>query len=112
MGNWLQQNGVEVLMPSAIIEYSNVNGRNITLQQGRNPSILTGNPHELLREFAGRGERVPKNDREVVDTGRVVGRYFCRERRRFFDTTRITIHYNRSGQAHIVPALPREMLPR
>ena len=79
------------------------------LRKGEIRSVLTGNPHELLREWAGRGVR--HTNKEVVDTGNTVGRFFCTTQRQFFDTTRITIHYDSKGQAHIVPARPGWMLP-
>ena len=87
------------------------NNHSQEVRQGRTPSRLTTDAHNLFREFAGRGERKSPN-REVVDAGRTIGQFFCTKRQQFFETTRFTIHYDSRGNAHIVPSMPSWMMPQ
>lgn len=82
------------------------NNYNQQRANGKNPSILTANPHRLLKEGAGKG-RMATPTKETVDYGRVIGKYYDRESGKYYDTTRATIHYDSKGNAHIVPARPR-----
>lgn len=79
------------------------------IANGKNPSILTENPDRLLREGVGRGKIVSTN-KEIVDFGRCIGKYWDRNMRKYYGTTRVTIHYDRNGNAHMVPARPNWML--
>ena len=72
---------------------------------GKNPSILTENPNKLLREGTGKGTNY--GNKEVVDYGRVIGKFYDTKSGQYYDTTRATIHYDSKGNAHIVPAAPR-----
>ena len=74
------------------------NNYNQQRANGKNPSILTSNPNKLLKEGTGKGRMTTPN-KETVDYGRVIGKYY--------NTTRATIHYDNKGNAHIVPARPR-----
>ena len=74
--------------------------------QGKNPSILTENPNQLLKEGAGKGRMITPT-KESIDFGRVIGKYYHEKTNRYYDTTRGTIHYDSKGNAHIVPAAPR-----
>lgn len=76
------------------------------IQNGKNPSILTENPNKLLKEGAGRGIS-RGSTKEVVDYGRIIGKYYHVKTGEYYDTTRATIHYDSKGNAHIVPAAPR-----
>ena len=71
----------------------------------KTPSILTEDPEQMHREGAGRGKVVGTN-KEVVDFGRVIGKFYNIRTGKFYDTTRGTIHYDQKGGAHIVPAKP------
>ena len=82
------------------------NNYNQQRDSGKNPSILTSNPSKLLKEGAGKG-RLTTPNKESVDYGRVIGKYYDRESGKYYDTTRATIHYDSKGNAHIVPARPR-----
>ena len=74
--------------------------------QGKTPSVLTADPHALLKEAAGRGTPIQNApNKERFDFGRVIGRYVD-SNGRSHDTTRVTIHYDGRGNAHIVPARP------
>ena len=79
--------------------------------QGRNPSVLTSNAQDLLRTFQNnrRAFNYVKhpNGRIVVDFKRTIGRFFDTKARRFRSTTRVTIHFDGRGNAHIVPAPPK-----
>lgn len=75
------------------------------IANGKNPSILTANAARLLKEGAGTGRMITDN-KEAVDFGRIIGRYYDKETSSYYDTTRGTIHYDSSNNAHIVPARP------
>ena len=86
-----------------------IKGTNNYKQQianGKKPSILTADPNKLLREGAGKG-RMTTPTKETVDFGKVIGKYFDRESKKYYNTTRATIHYDSRGNAHIVPARPK-----
>lgn len=80
------------------------------IRNGDIPSIITENPDKLLKEGAGKGKNY--TNREVVDYGRIIGKYYDIGTKRYYDTTRATIHYNQNGEAHIVPAMPNWMIKR
>jgi hypothetical protein len=60
----------------------------------------------LIKEYGGKGHWHEKTHREIVDFGRVIGKYVDRDTGRGFATEWGTIHYAKRG-AHIVPADPR-----
>jgi tetratricopeptide (TPR) repeat protein len=76
------------------------------------PSIFKHDDSErLLQEYSGKG--VPLTSfkhgqgyKEVVDFKEYIGDFFDRETKQFRATTRGTIHYDKNGGAHIVPAPP------
>lgn len=78
------------------------------IANGKHPSILIENPSKLLKEGAGNGYFVSKN-KEVVDYGRTIGKYYDIKTQRYYDTTRATIHYDEHGNAHVVPAKPHSL---
>lgn len=82
------------------------NNYNLLRKNGKNPSILTENPNNLLKEGAGNGKMTTPN-KESVDFDRPIGKYYDRETGKYYDTTRATIHYDNQGNAHIVPARPK-----
>ena len=82
------------------------NNYNQQKANGKNPSILTGDPNKLLREGVGKGKATTPT-KETVDYGRVIGKYYDRESGKYYNTTRATIHYDSKSNAHIVPARPR-----
>ena len=84
---------------------------NQQIQNGKNPSILTENSQQLLKEGAGKGLSHGAN-KEVVDYGRTIGKYYHQQTGRYHDTTRATIHYDGKGNAHIVPAAPNWMIEK
>ncbi|PAD11281.1 polymorphic toxin type 50 domain-containing protein, partial [Shouchella clausii] len=57
-----------------------------------------------LDEFAGKGTTVTKN-KERVDFGEPIGKYYDRDTGNYVETTRGLIHYSKNG-AHIVPSEP------
>lgn len=83
---------------------------NQQISNGKNPSKLTENPQQLLQEGAGKGISHGDN-KEVVDYGRNIGKFYDTKTGMYYDTTRATIHYDNKGNAHIVPAKPNWMLP-
>ena len=70
-------------------------------------SIFNGTVQEaqaLIDKFTGKGKMI--NDRrERVDFGKVIGKYFDTDTRKYYDTTVGTIRYSKDG-THIVPAKP------
>lgn len=78
------------------------------IKNGKHPSILSENPAKLLKEGAGKGQPVSKN-KEVVDYGKVIGKFYDLKTQKYYDTTRATIHYDANGNAHIVPAKPHSI---
>ena len=84
------------------------NNYNQQRANGKNPSILTKNAEELLREGAGKGTRIGIN-KEVVNFGKPIGKFYDVNSGKYYDTSRGTIHYDRDGGAHIVPAMPSWM---
>ena len=82
------------------------NNYNQQMANGKHPSILTENPSKLLKEGAGKG-RITTSTKEIVDFGRVIGKYYSRENGKYYHTTRGIIHYDGKGNAHIVPARPK-----
>ena len=81
------------------------NNYNQQRANGKNPSILTGNPNKLLKEGVGKGRMITPT-KESIDYGRVIGKYYSEKHGKYYDTTRATIHYDSKGNAHIVPAKP------
>lgn len=75
------------------------------IANGKKPSILTENPDKLLKEGVGKGNSVSTN-KEVVDYGSVIGKYYDIKTGQYYNTTRATIHYDSKGNSHIVPAPP------
>lgn len=79
------------------------------------PSILRHpDPEKLLKEHAGKGS--PKvvfehgqGYKEVVDFREYIGDFFDEKTNQFLSTTRGTIHYDKTGSAHIVPASPNTL---
>ncbi|XCH21864.1 polymorphic toxin type 50 domain-containing protein [Bacillus cereus group sp. MS39] len=77
------------------------------LANGKNKSIFYGDnkiAQELLDKFAGKGTTVTKN-KERVDFGKTIGKYYDRDTGEYLETTRGMIHYGKDG-AHIVPSEP------
>ncbi|PAD92826.1 transposase [Shouchella clausii] len=77
------------------------------LANGKYKSIFYGDnkkAQELLDEFAGKGTTVTKN-KERVDFGEPIGKYYDRDTGNYVETTRGLIHYSKNG-AHIVPSEP------
>jgi hypothetical protein len=56
-------------------------------------------------------EYIGKNKR-TVDYGKVIGKHYDLETKKYYDTTRATIHFDSENKAWIVPARPKEMLPK
>ena len=81
------------------------NNYNQQIANGKNPSILTVNPNELLKDGAGKGRMITPT-KESVDFGKNIGKYYSEKYGRYYDTTKGTIHYDDKGNAHIVPAKP------
>ena len=81
------------------------NNYNQQRANGKNPSILKENPNKLLEEGAGKGRMATPN-KESVNFGRVIGKYYDTKTNRYYDTTRGIIHYDSKGNAHIVPTKP------
>ncbi|MDR2939727.1 MAG: hypothetical protein LBV08_05330, partial [Clostridiales bacterium] len=78
---------------------------NQQVSNGKKPSILKENPDTLLKEGVGKGYSTGQN-KESVDFGRVIGKYYDSQTEKYYDTTRATIHYDSKDNAHIVPARP------
>ncbi|AXK18946.1 hypothetical protein JDS92_00110 [Bacillus cereus group sp. N12] len=79
------------------------------LANGKNKSIFYGDnkiAQELLDKFAGKGTTVTKN-KERVDFGKPIGKYYDTVTGQYIETSRGMIHYGKDG-AHIVPAKPSE----
>lgn len=75
------------------------------LEKGNRKSILTANPEELLKNYAGKGARIDAN-KERIDFGRVIWQYYDKETDTYVNTTKGIIHYDSKGGSHIVPARP------
>lgn len=72
-----------------------------------NKSIFYGDnkkAQELLDKFAGKGDMFRK-DRERIECGQVIGKYYDHDAKKYVETTRGIIHYGKNG-AHIVPSHP------
>nr|WP_282597738.1 polymorphic toxin type 50 domain-containing protein [Bacillus sp. REN3] len=79
------------------------------IASGKNKSIIYGDnktTQELLDKFAGNGTTVTKN-KERVDFGEPIGKYYDTVTGQYIETSRGMIHYGKDG-AHIVPAKPSE----
>ncbi|MCY7999392.1 T7SS effector LXG polymorphic toxin [Bacillus haynesii] len=73
----------------------------------KNKSIFYGDnkkAQELLDKFAGKGDLFRK-DRERIECGQVIGKYYDHDAKKYVETTRGIIHYGKNG-AHIVPSHP------
>ncbi|MDR2718839.1 MAG: hypothetical protein LBB89_12370 [Treponema sp.] len=79
------------------------------IKKGGHPGVLTGDAETLLRDGAGKGHKEGKN-KETVDYGKVIGKFYDTKTEKYYETTRATIHYDSKNRAHIVPARPIEML--
>ncbi|WP_169057289.1 T7SS effector LXG polymorphic toxin [Bacillus pumilus] len=74
---------------------------------GKTKSIFYGDnkkAQELLDKFAGKGDMFTKN-RERINFGQVIGKYYDHKSNTYVETTNGLIHYGKDG-AHIVPARP------
>ncbi|MEK4845003.1 T7SS effector LXG polymorphic toxin [Bacillus altitudinis] len=74
---------------------------------GKTKSIFYGDnkkAQELLDKFAGKGDMFTKN-RERINFGQVIGKYYDHKSKTYLETTNGLIHYGKDG-AHIVPARP------
>ncbi|MEH7650901.1 T7SS effector LXG polymorphic toxin [Bacillus safensis] len=74
---------------------------------GKTKSIFYGDnkkAQELLDKFAGKGDMFTKN-RERINFGQVIGKYYDHKSNKYIETTNGLIHYGKDG-AHIVPARP------
>ncbi|MBU8638015.1 T7SS effector LXG polymorphic toxin [Bacillus pumilus] len=74
---------------------------------GKTKSIFNGDnkkAQELLDKFAGKGDMFTKN-RERINFGQVIGKYYDHKSKTYVETTNGLIHYGKDG-AHIVPARP------
>ncbi|WP_345911009.1 T7SS effector LXG polymorphic toxin [Bacillus altitudinis] len=72
-----------------------------------NKSIFNGDnkiAQELLDKFAGKGTKIGEQ-KERVDFGQVIGKYYDKDTGKYVETTRGSIHYSKNG-AHIVPSEP------
>lgn len=79
------------------------------IANGQNKSIFYGDnktAQELLDKFAGKGTTVT-NNKERVDFGKPIGKYYDPVTGQYIETHRGMIHYGKDG-AHIVPAKPSE----
>ncbi len=82
-------------------------------EKGLKPSILLPSVvvAELIREFHGKGIYAPNpkdgSPREIVDTGRIIGKYWDKEENEYVDTTLIKIIYSKHG-THVYPIYPKE----
>lgn len=77
------------------------------LANGKHKSIFYGDnkkAQELLDKFAGKGTTVTKN-KERVDFGEPIGKYYEKDTGNYVETTRGVIHYSKNG-VHIVPSEP------
>ena len=97
-------------------------GRNTTIHKGRQGkhifnhnnntdgrSLFTGtyeDAQELVDRFTGTGTRI-NADKERVDFGRVIGKYYSQKTGEYYDTTVGIIHYSKNG-THIVPQRPND----
>jgi len=77
------------------------------LNNGQNKSTMYGTIDDiqnLLNEYSGKGTPINSN-KERVDFGKIIGKYYDTENNKFIETTIGIIHYGKNG-AHIVPARP------
>ena len=97
-------------------------GRNTTIHKGRqgkhifnhnnntdDRSLFTGtyeDAQELVDRFTGTGIKYGDH-KELVDFGKVIGKYCSLKTGNYYDTTRGMIHYSKYG-THIVPAAPKD----
>jgi len=76
---------------------------------GVNRSILSEDAQRLLDNHAGTGTPIGGN-KEWVDFGQPIGKFYDYNTGIYLDTTKGMIHYNSSGGgAHIVPSNPLGM---
>ncbi|MGZ9697925.1 T7SS effector LXG polymorphic toxin [Bacillus safensis] len=74
---------------------------------GKKKSIFYGDnkkAQELLDKYAGTGKELSKN-KERIDFGQAIGKYYNIDTGKYEETTKGMIHYGKDG-AHIVPARP------
>lgn len=74
---------------------------------GKKKSIFYGDnkkAQELLDKYAGTGKEMGKN-KERIDFGQAIGKYYNIDTGKYEETTKGMIHYGKDG-AHIVPARP------
>ncbi|WP_350011927.1 T7SS effector LXG polymorphic toxin [Shouchella clausii] len=75
------------------------------LANGKHKSIFYGDnkkAQELLDKFAGKGHLLPNGNKERVDFGEPIGKYYDRNTGKYHTTTKGLIHYGKDG-AYIVP---------
>lgn len=76
-------------------------------KKGNYKSEIDGSIQEiqqLLNDFATKGTPL-NNNKERVDFGKKIGKYYNEDDKKYYDTTVGIIHYAKKG-AHIVPARP------
>ncbi|MFP3716547.1 T7SS effector LXG polymorphic toxin [Bacillus safensis] len=77
------------------------------IANGKKKSIFYGDnkkAQELLDKYAGTGKELGKN-KERIDFGQAIGKYYNIDTGKYEETTKGMIHYGKDG-AHIVPARP------
>ncbi|MFS0656947.1 polymorphic toxin type 50 domain-containing protein [Bacillus sp. 179-C3.3 HS] len=75
---------------------------------GKTKSIFNGDnktAQKLLDMYAGTGTILKKGNRERVNFGQVIGKYYNQKTEKYEATTNGIIHYSKDG-AHIVPSRP------
>ncbi|WP_391509969.1 polymorphic toxin type 50 domain-containing protein [Bacillus pumilus] len=76
------------------------NGKTKSISYGDNKKA-----QDFLDKYAGKGETLGTKNKERVDFGQVIGKYYDMDTGKYVETTNGMIHYGKDG-AHIVPARP------
>lgn len=61
---------------------------------------------EEIRELVKKYSKRKHGQREYVNFGKIIGKWFNLNDGKYYDTTRGTIHWSNDGGYHIVPAPP------
>lgn len=70
-------------------------------------------PEALLKKYAGTGKTYGPDEpedigfMEVIECDEIIGEWFEKGTKKFFPTKRATIHYDREGNAFIIPSNPK-----
>jgi hypothetical protein len=112
-----QTHHIQCDFPNPLPQFAQEFYRRVEQNNENHPSLLTYvDPDALLKEYAGTGKvYVPYSPgeigfKEVIECNEIIGKWFDIGSKQYILTKRATIHYDKDGNAFIVPSNPKPFL--